>query len=315
MAQRQQYGLLIALGGVLLAAVQLIQGIQQLAGFTGTTRIIVFLFETGPFLVISLSLILIGYWVTQQAEYETDLSRVVVWGVGSFLLFASVGALLLFSLEVTVSGEILEQTPYVVVNLITVGAVVGVLLGLYDAQSREQKRELRQERDRVEQFANKAADINNYGRELNRSETVEEVSALCIQSLQTFLGLTEMAFVLTDENEQIVVDDTTFGIDDQEIHQLAETARKQESGTVVVRPNDDSGPNAEPMELPAEATSVVLIRLAETPNGTAVLIAVTETELKLNEEDKQLLEFLISHAGTALEGIRTENAPLSSESA
>ncbi len=302
MAQRQQYGLLIALGGLVLAGVQLIQGVQQLSGFTGTTRAIVFLFETGPFIIIGLSLTVIGYWVTQQAEYEEFLPRVIAWGTGSILLFASVGALLLFSLEVTVSGGILAQTPYVVVNLITVGAVVGVLLGLYDAQSQARKRDLAAERDRVEQFARKAADVNNYGREFNRSESIEEVSALCIQSVQAFLGLTSMAFVLIDGNTQEVVDDTTVGIDEQELLRLSDAATEQEAGAVVVTQASAKLP---------DSPSIVTARLTSDPEQTAVLIALADTDLDLNEEDKQLLELLISHASTALEGIGKQDTKLS----
>lgn len=295
MTRRLRYGAGIAAVGVVLSVVQLVQGFQQLEGFTGSTRLLVFAFETVPFVLIGLSLVFVGYWLTRQETYEEDLERIVAWGVGSVLLFASVAALLLFSQEVTLRGETLAQAPYVAVDQITVGAVVGVLVGLYDAQSRARKRELEHERDRVEQFAQKAADINNYGRELNRSSTVDEVSALCIQAVQAFLGVTEMAFVVTDDEESRLVDNTVGNCPETTLVSLARDARDQEQATVVRH-------ESPPEELP-DGVEVISILVSEHDDTSAVLLALTDESRAFKREDVQLLEMLVAHAATALEGI------------
>ncbi|MFC7057587.1 hypothetical protein [Halovenus salina] len=198
--------------GFVLVVLQLFQGVQQLDGFEGTDLYVVFAVETLPFVVISMALMYVGSWLFTGSEVDDELPRVVAWAAGSVALFGSLAALLVFSLQVTLAGETLEQAPFVVVNLVTVGALAGVLVGIYDARSRIHQRDLEHERDRVEQFANKAADINNYGRALNRSESVEEISSLCLEAMQTFLGLTDLVFAVVDEEIQLV-DDTTVGVD------------------------------------------------------------------------------------------------------
>ena len=225
------YGGSLGAAGLLLAGTQLLQGIQQVEGFDGGDRAIVYAFETVPFVLIGLALAFVGYWLTTQPAYEPDLPRIVAWGVGSSLLFASVAALILFSQQVTANS--LTGGKYVAMNQITVGAVVGVLVGLYDARSRQGQRELAAERDRVEQFAQKAADVNNYGRELNRSDSLDEVSSLCIQGIQAFLDVTEVAVVATDADDHEFLDNTVVSAADETLFELANDALDQEPASAV----------------------------------------------------------------------------------
>lgn len=296
MERRDIYGGGIVLAGLALSGIQIIQGFQQLDGFEGSTRMVVFAFETLPFVLVGLSLSFVGYWLTNQPEYEQDLPRVVVWGVGSTLLFASVAALILFSQQVKPSVDILDQAQYAAMNQITVGAVVGILLGLYDAQSRTRQRELEQERDRVEQFAMKAADVNNYGRELNRSDSIDQVSSLCIQALQTFLGLTEIAFIITDENESELVDNTVVNVSDEVLVELARDSLDQEIASVVTH-------SSIPDELEQRADNAVSMLITDRDDSAVVLLALTDDATAFDEEDIQLLEMLVSHAATALQRI------------
>lgn len=300
MDRRDGYGWAIAVTGLVLAGIQLVQGVQQLDGLTGvsqTDQIIVFAFETLPFALIGLSLVYVGYWLTDQREYEPDLPQILAWGAGSTLLFASVGALILFSQQVTLNT--LEQGQFLAMNLITVGAVVGVLVGIYDANGRARERELAAERDRIEAFAGKAADINNYGRELNRAQSVEEVSALCIEALQTLLGLTETGFLTIEGEEVTVINSTIVNADEESLAEIARETLGLEQGVAV---RSDAVPAA--LDSQADGFLSMLVT-AHDDSGVVLLAPVAETD-EIGEEDLQLLELLVSHAGTALDGIHSE---------
>jgi hypothetical protein len=297
MERREYYGWGISAAGVILTLIQLFQGVQQLQQQSGLSQgdlVIVFAFETVPFVIIGASLIYVGYWLTSQPTYETDLQRVVAWGLGSALLFASVAALILFSQQVTLNT--LEQAQYITMNLITLGTVVGVLVGIYDAQSRARQRTLERERDRVESFAGKAADINNYGRELNRAHTIDEVSALCIQALQTLLGITETAVVALGDDES-VINSTVVTVSDEALVELATDSLDQEQSSAEVH-------DVLPEQFDDAANWVLTILVTEHEESAVVLVTLAEeTEAFERDEDVQLLELLVTHAGTALDRI------------
>ncbi|WP_336326214.1 hypothetical protein [Halovenus sp. HT40] len=293
MERRDAYGWGIAAAGLLLGAIQLVQGGQQLSELTGLSEsdlVIVFAFETVPFVLIGLSLVYVGYWLTEQAGFEPDLNRILAWGVGSTVMFASIAALILFSQQVTL--DTLAQGQYVTMNLVTVGAVVGVLVGIYDAQSRLRQRELEAERDRIEAFAGKAADINNYGRELNRARSVDEVSALCIEAIQTLLGLTETALVAVESDDGTVIDSTIVGVENAALVDVAQEAMNQEQTNAVVR--EDAAIDSDRL--------LSMLVTAHEDNGI-VLLAPAAGSNGFGDEDLQLLELLVSHAGTALDRI------------
>jgi GAF domain-containing protein len=174
-------------------------------------------------------------------------------------------------------------------NLVTVGAVVGVLMGVYDAQSRLRQRELEAERDRIEAFAGKAADINNYGRELNRARSVDEVSALCIEAIQTLLGLTEAALVAVEADDGAVIDSTIINTDRAELVNLGRESLDQEKADAVVRDTDTD--------------DLLSMLVTAHDDGSIVLLAPATGSDGFDEEDLQLLELLVSHAGTALDRI------------
>lgn len=291
MERRDAYGWAITVVGLVLGAIQLVQGGQQISALTGLSQsdlVIVFAFETIPFAIIGLSLVYVGYWLTDQPGFEPDLSRILAWAAGSTVMFASIAALILFSQQVTL--DTLAQGQYVTMNLVTVGAVVGVLMGVYDAQSRLRQRELEAERDRIEAFAGKAADINNYGRELNRARSVDEVSALCIEAIQTLLGLTETALVAVEAEGGTVIDSTIINTDREELVDLAGDGLAQEKAEAVVR---DAGT--------ADQLLSMLVT-AHDEEGIVLLAPATGTD-GFDEENLQLLELLVSHAGTALDRI------------
>lgn len=288
MDSRHAYGGGIALTGVILAVVQVIQGLQQ------TTRPLVFAFEAVPFVLVALTLPYAGYWLATNEQYEADIPRILAWSGGGILLFVSVGALLLFGQRVFLGT--LDRAAYVAIDHVTVGCVVGVLVGLYDARGRQRRRELEAERDRVEAFGNKAADVNNYGRELNRCDSVDEVSALCIQAMQALLGVSEVAVLALDEGVT-VVDDTILDVSEATLHTLGDRARGEGRATVVT--HEDV-----PADLSDRARAVVTVEMTTVGETSFVLVALTAEETAFADEDVQLLELLTAHAGTAIDSIQ-----------
>ena len=286
MERRHIYGGAIAVTGIILTGVQIAQGLQQ------STRPIVFAFESAPFVLVALALAFIGGWIARQEEFESELPIVVGWGVGGTILFASLGALLLFSQQVTLGT--LEQAQYVAMNQVTVGAVVGTLVGIYDARNRLSMHELEQERDRVESFANKAADINNYGRELSQFESIDEVSALCIQAMQALLGLTEIAVVVSADNQHELVDDTVINVEDETLFEIADQTREQEESAVNIR---DSPPALRRSE------DVVTVLVTDHEDSSVAIVALTGDTTEFGEEDMELLEQLMRHASMTLDQI------------
>lgn len=292
MARRHLYGGGIAVAGVFLAAVQLWHGLEQ------TGRGIVLAFEAGPFVLVALTLPYAGYWLATNEAFERDMHRILLWGAGGIVLFVSVGALLLFSQRVFL--DTLDRAAYVAIDHVTIGAVVGTLVGLYDARSRQTYRDLERERDRVEAFGNKAADVNNYGRALNRCASVDEVSALCIEAMQNLLGVSEVAVLAIEDESVTVIDDTILNVSETTLASMGERARDAERASVVTH-------DAVPAELNERATAVVTVEMSARADTAFVLVALTTDETAFETEDIQLLELLTAHAGTAIDGIGVDD--------
>ena len=297
MERRYGYGLGIVLAGGLVATVQAVHGLQQ------TDTVLVFTFEAGPFVLVGLALAYVGLWLARNEEVEPDLERILAWGVGSTLLFASVAALMLFSQRVSMGT--LDRSTFIAMDLVTVGAVVGLLVGLYDARGQRRLRELERQRDRVESFANKAADVNNYGWALNQSTSVDEVSALCIQAMQALLGLSEVAIVAVTAEDTEPIDNTILDVTTEDLAALASTAREYERASVESH-------DRPPGNFAAEGETALSILLTERAEEAVVALAVVPAGMAFEEEDVQLMELLTSHAGTALDGIYASAGPVES---
>jgi hypothetical protein len=292
MERRHLYGGGIAVTGLFLAVVQLWHGLEQ------TNRGLVLAFEAGPFVLVALTLTYAGYWLAGEDPIEDDIPRILAWGAGGVVLFVSVGALLLFSQRVFL--DTLDRAAYVAIDHVTIGAVVGILVGLYDARSRRAYRELERERDRIEVFGNKAADVNNYGRALNQCDSADEVSALCIEAMQALLGVSEVAVLALEDDTVAVIDDTILNVSAETLASLGERARGAERATVVT--HDDV-----PDELSERATAVVTVEMSGRVDTSFVLVALTRADATFETEDVQLLELLTAHAGTALDGITMDS--------
>ncbi|MFB6183621.1 MAG: hypothetical protein ABEI96_03615 [Haloarculaceae archaeon] len=291
MQRRYLYGGLLAGAGLVLAILQVWHGLQQ------TDVLVAQLVDVVPFAASGLAVTYTGVWLAREDTYEPDLLRIVLWAAGGALAFAAIAALLLFGQEVTLGT--LRRASYVTVDNVTVGTLSGVLVGLYDAQSRERLRDLQDERDRVEEFARKAADVNNYGRAINRSTAVEEIAAYTIEGVETLTGFYETVFLDVTDDRAEVVGSTWVDVDDETVAELATRAVEQTVEEAVFHTDDL------PASLRNDVEQVLTTHVTSTDDRSIVFVSVGHSSETVAEEDVQLLELLVSHAGTALDGLYT----------
>ncbi|WP_136687780.1 hypothetical protein [Halorhabdus amylolytica] len=284
MESRHFYGTTFGLVGTVLAAVQVTHAVEQ------TDVAVAIAVDGVPFALLGLSLSFVGYWLATHPAFEPDLPRIATWALGGTVLLAAVAALTLFSQRVATGS--LGRVAYVTADSVTVGAVAGTVVGLYDAQGQRHLRELERERDRTADFARKAADLNNYGRALAQAATVEEVGAYCIEGLSALLDHDETAFVEVGVESEHVASSTVSTVEDGTLRSLARRAADDDA-VVAVREGN----------LPGPVASVLTIRLESTASTSGVLIAVGEGAGTLSSEDEQLLELLASHASMVLDRI------------
>ena len=288
MERRHVYGAVFGLVGGLGAAIQLIHAVEQ------TDVPIAIAVDGIPFALLGLSLTFVGYWLATHAAFEPDLPRIATWAVGGTILLASVAALTLFSQRVATGS--LERAIYTTADSVTVGAVAGTVVGLYDARSQRHQRDLERERDRTEAFARKAADLNNYGRALAQATTIEEVSAYCIEGLSALLDHDETAFVEVTAEDERITSSTVSTVDDATVCTLARTAADDDE-IVAIRASG---------EAPDAVASALTVRIESTAATTGVLVAISDDAQTLSTEDEQLLELLVSHASMILDRLYGE---------
>jgi hypothetical protein len=286
MRQRHLYGGLLAVIGLVLAVLQTLHGLQQ------PTVPVAQAVDVLPFAVSGLAVAYTGYWLATETDYEADTQRVFSWALGGALVFASVAALLLFNRNV--AGGTLDRAAFVAVDNVTIGVLSGVLVGLYDARSRARMRDLRAERDRVESFAQKAADVNNYGRAISKSSSIEEITAYAIEGVETLTGFYETVVIELDDEGASVLGSTWVGVEAETARDLAWRGLDQDEGEALFHDDDLSGS--------LDDVNTVLVSLVARLDGSAVvLLSVSHSDADVAEEDVQLLELLVSHAAAALE--------------
>jgi len=301
MERRHLYGATFGIVGLLLAGIQLVHAIEQ------TDVPIAIVVDGVPFAMLGLTLSFAGYWLASSAEYEPDLPRIAAWALGGTLLFAAVVALMLFSQRVATGS--LQRVTYTVIDGVTVGAIAGMLVGLYDARSQHHHRRLQRERDRTEAFARKAADLNNYGRALAQSSSVEEVGAFCIQAVSSLLDYDQTAYVEVEADGERIVSSTVATVSDDEIRRLARNATDHDKIVRTHGADEDVGADSPPNASQEAPASSMTVRLDGSTPTTGVLVTVGETEGALSSEDEQLLELLSSHAGMVLDQLYRRRGP------
>jgi hypothetical protein len=293
--ERQVQGALIGIAGLCLT------GIQLLHAVTRTSTTIGLVVDAVPFSLMALTITYVGYWVARDVKHEDYAEWIGIWAVGGAIGFAAISALILFSANVAAGGfPVFDSAPALAIDNITAGALAGILVGLYDARSRKRLDELEHERERIERFANRSADMNNYGRALNECSTLEEVSALCIEALETLVDLSGTAFVELEGDELSIVDSTIIGVDDSVVGELAARATEQDPAVAENYASDL------PDELGERVASVTVLQVTQYGGITVSIIALNRGEPTVEEETRALLEMLVSHAGTALQNIYSQ---------
>jgi len=293
MERRQLYGGIIVLTGTVLAIVQVIHALQQSA------NPVVIAVDAVPMVAVALALAFAGSHLARDETYEPDLSRVLGWTAGGVVVFASFAALSLFGRNVA-TGDI-SRAAYVAIDNLTMGATAGVLVGLYDARGEQRLRELEGERDRIEQFAGKAADLSNYGRAIAQADDLSAVSAFSIEAVSTLLGFEETALLVVSGSEVTSIDSTFVSVDDGSLAALAEVATDGEVGSVVVH-------DEVPVDLDRTVGTLVTVHVARLDGSSAVFVSLTDEDDAVADEDRELLELLVSHAGMAIEGVESATA-------
>lgn len=234
-----------------------------------------------PFILMSLAIAGTGLWLAGNWRNTGDLTRVLGWTLGGGATFASVAVL---------SGvhRSAQLSSLALVDLLTAGALAGLLVGAYDARSRERHRELQSQRDRVRSFAEKAADVNNYGRLLNQATDADEIAALALEGAALLVGYTDAALVTTHPELRVV--DTTLpaGSMNDEMRAIADIALDSDGATVV--DDVDRGDFRQWLAVPA--------RIGD--ETVAVLLCAVTEPADLEEEDLRLAETLAAHVATAL---------------
>jgi len=286
MERRWLTGGAVGVIGLLLAVVQIAHSIQQ------TTVPIAVAVDAVPFVAMSLGVAFVGIWMARQRAFEDQATRVGLWGVGGMVAMAAIAALVLFGQRITTGT--LERAAYLTIDLVTVGAVGGVLVGLYDARSRRRRLALEDERDRIEAFAGKAADVNNYGRAIYGARSVDGVAAYVVEAVESLIGLRETAVARIGEDDVELIADTTRSIDPATIAALAREAAGGEPRDVVVHEGDHG------IALPPAVTTVVSALLYDEREGAIAVVALGSDGATVAEKDRQLLELVVGHAAATI---------------
>jgi len=286
MNQRLLTGAALALFGVVLAAMQVVHAVQQ-------TRIpVAVAVDALPFAAMGLAIAYAGVWLARDTTFEGATSRAAAWAAGGTVAFAAIAALLLFSQRVT-SGS-LARASYLTVDLVTVGALAGVLVGLYDARSRSRLRELAAERDRIEAFAGKAADVNNYGRAIASAPSVDGVAAFVVEAFGTITGMEETAVIRLSDGDAVALANTIRTVPVDVVAEFAQTVRTQQQGEVTVHDRPF------PVDLSESVTDCVSAVVLNDEGTTTVVVSVTTDGTTVGEEDQKLLELIVSHASVRM---------------
>jgi hypothetical protein len=272
-----------ALGGVGIG-VAAAQATTLTAGSTATLVI-----RSVPMFAVAAAVTFAGVWAGVRATPETE--RLVAWTVGGGVTVAAVSLLAVLG-----AGAPTVLSAYLVDGF-TGGTLLGLLVGVYDVRSRERRSE-------VEAFARSVAALNQYGKALNSSRTLDEVSGLCVEAVEFLVSGDGAAFLLVDETSEVTVVDSTLRGDD-ELAML-------ESLATTVDPDDDveAVRYAETaVDLGVDSPDAALLIAVDTGRGRAMIVSLSTTaDVAYDDEDVDLLETLAAHASTALAGIETSDA-------
>ena len=271
----------LVVSGVLLGVLQVVEYLQYPAAST------TLLFNTVPFILVAAAIVFTGVTIVREDRYGEYATLIITWGVGSAVAFVAV-----FTLITGTSQQDSLTLLFGAADAGSAGGLAGLLIGLYDAQSR-------QTLATVERSAEKLKGLNKYGKVLNESSNVESVSALCIEVLEFVLDSDGAVFVHGDDDSFRVVDTTLPDVDtDGALGRAARDASNHEKlQTLTDGEGFDAIRNGEP-----GSTLAIPIPYGE---GTVVLFAVYYDIAEPDTRNVDLFEILAAHAATALSSVDT----------
>lgn len=143
--QRVASSVIISLG-VVLTTVHLVHAAEELTDAPGAVL-------TGVLIPLLISLLLIvgGYWVAVRSWTEVSSWRLVAWVVGGLIMGVSLSVLL--SLYQATEGVTLSDQYYVYGMFATYGSAIGLLVGRYDVENLQQYTRERRKSERLDTFA------------------------------------------------------------------------------------------------------------------------------------------------------------------
>lgn len=247
---------------------------------------------TGPFLLIAAAVSVVGGVIIRDDERLGEYGvEILVWTIGSATTFAAIGYLITLGLPV---NRFAGGLPISVLEAFTAGSLAGIVVGVYDARSRLRFDALQTERDRIERFARKAKSLNAYGKALNDSRDVHDVSALSIEVLELLIGSNESAVVAVGETTT-VLDSTVPASRRDFLESIANAVAAGTAMETVRCPGDID------CSIPSDlgVTEVLGVPI-EAGDGTIVLLALVRSDQAYTAEDLDLLESLSAHVGTAV---------------
>jgi len=294
MDRRTLAGSGLAAVGLVLAGIQLTHAVQQ------TDIPVAIAVDAVPFAAMGLALVYTGVRLGRDDAFEETATRVVVWGAGATVAFAAVAALLLFSRQVTTGT--LDRAVFLTVDVLSVGALTGVLVGLYDAQSRHRLQALEAERDRVAAFGRKAADVNNYGRAIATAGSDDAIAAYVTEAISSLAGISETAVMRVRDEEAELLSNTVRTVSVERVAELARAVRDEPRGDVVAH-----GPSP-PVDLGASVGDVLTAVVTERGETTTVVVAIDRSDAPTDEQDRELLELVVAHATVRLERLAAQPA-------
>ena len=247
----------------------------------------------GPFLLIAAAISFVGAWIIRDDEPLGEYGdQILAWTVGSGATFAAIGYLITLGLPVVRFGA---GIPLSVLQAFTAGSLAGILVGVYDARSRIRFHELQVERNRVEEFAYKAKSLNTYGKALNQSNDVHDLSALSIEVLELLIESSESAVVVVNGDSATVLDSTLPPDSGDFLRTVANQIAAFPPMETVQSPGDFE------CSIPESMAAVEVLGVPiDASDSSLVLLALTGPDAAYTEEDLDLLESLSAHVSTAL---------------
>lgn len=288
MRHRLTIGSAIVVSGLALVALQVL----QYRYFPATRGEL--LFNTVPFVLVSLAIVYTGVRITSREIYDEHASLIAAWGVGGAVGFAAVFTLISFSITGLPGRALLFGS----IDAGSAGGLAGIVVGVYDMRNRRTLAT-------VETFAEKLKGLNRYGKVLNQSTEVHAVSSLCIEVADIVLNSDGAAFLIRRDGSYEIIDATLMGEDMQ----------------AMLREASESFPADEPLSAVTDGEQFDRLRNNDPgttlgikiPAGdtTAVLYSVYDDVGEIDAKDIEMFELLAAHASTALLSIDAERDPQS----